>query len=48
MVGTLLHSLIRQSDATVALDADLTFVETEIGVLLKSDLSGPNVTALDA
>lgn len=47
MVGTLLHSLIRQSDATVALDADLTFVETEIGVLLKSDLSGPNVTALD-
>ena len=47
MVGTLMQSLIRHSDATVTLDADITFIEPEIGVLLGTDLSGPNVTPLD-
>ena len=47
MVGTLMQSLMRHSDATVTLDADINFIEPEIGVLLERDLTGPNVTALD-
>lgn len=44
MVGTLLASLIRNSGDTVKLDSSTVYVESEIGVLLKKDLEGPNLS----
>lgn len=44
MVGTLLASLVRDNGATVTLDADQCFVESEIAVLLDRDLEGPDIT----
>lgn len=48
MVGSLLASVMRPSGAAVALDAEVTAVESEIGILLGRDLQGPNVTPLQA
>jgi 2-keto-4-pentenoate hydratase len=48
MVGTLLRSLIRNDGATVELDSDFVVIESEIGVVMKRDLAGPNVSPLDA
>ncbi len=43
MVGTLLASQLRDSGAIVALDAEESFIEGEIGVVLKRDLAGPDL-----
>jgi 2-keto-4-pentenoate hydratase len=48
MVGTLLRSILRSDGDTIELDGDPAFIESEIGVLLKRDLVGPNVTTLQA
>ena len=47
MFGTLLASLAREDGAEVALDCDTVFIESEIAVLLKKDLEGPNLSAMD-
>lgn len=47
MVGTLLASLVRPEGAIVELDDELNFIEAEIAVLMKADLSGAHVTAAD-
>ncbi len=47
MFGTLLESLTREDGAEVELDADTVFIESEIAVLLKKDLEGPNLTQMD-
>lgn len=44
MVGTLLASLMRSDGDEVLLDADETFIETELGVLLKRDLAGADLS----
>lgn len=44
MVGSLLSSLIRKSGETVQIGEDVTFIESEVGVLLKHDLEGPDLT----
>lgn len=50
LVGTVLASCVREDGATVDLNADagMTFIENEVGVLLKRDLEGPGVTGLQA
>lgn len=47
MVGTLLKSLIRDSGDLVELDCASVFVESEIGLILKRDLEGPNLSHAD-
>ena len=50
LVGTILASHLRENGATIDLNADsgITFVENEIGALMKRDLEGPGVTPLQA
>ena len=50
LVGTILASHLREDGATIDLNADsgITFVENEIGALMKRDLEGPGVTPLQA
>lgn len=48
MVGTLLASLIRSDGDEVALDAEVTAIESEVGILMKRDLKGPHVNPLQA
>ncbi|WP_374632356.1 2-keto-4-pentenoate hydratase [Ferrovibrio sp.] len=48
MVGTLLGSLIRNDGDEVSLDAELTMIESEIGILMKRDLKGPYVNPMQA
>lgn len=47
MVGTLLASLVRSEGTTIELDDEISYIEAEVAVLLKSDLEGPHVTAAD-
>jgi len=47
MLGTLLASLAREDGDEVELDTDKVFIESEIAVLLKKDLEGPNLTQTD-
>lgn len=47
MVGTLLQSLVRPEGAEVELDAEVNFIEAEIGVLLKRDLEGDRLSVAD-
>jgi len=50
LVGTILASHLREDGATIDLNAEsgITFIENEIGALLKRDLEGPGVTPLQA
>ena len=43
MIGTLLASLMRNSGDEVVLDCERTFIESELGLILKRDVEGPNV-----
>lgn len=45
MVGTLLASIIRADGDQVTLDTDEVFIESELGLILKRDLEGPQLTA---
>jgi 2-keto-4-pentenoate hydratase len=47
MVGTLLGSQLRDSGAVVPLDAEEVFIESELGVVLKRDLAGPDLCAAE-
>jgi 2-keto-4-pentenoate hydratase len=47
MVGTLLASVMRSDHEQVHLDADKVFIEAEIGLILKRDLEGPNLTTAE-
>lgn len=47
MVGTLLGSQLRDCGAEVELDAEETFIECEMGLVLKRDLAGPDVCAAE-
>ncbi len=47
MVGTLLASIARNDGDEIALDADETFLETEIALILKRDLAGPDLVAAE-
>ena len=44
MVGTLLRSVLRCDGDEVALDADKSLIECEIGIVLKDDLNGADLT----
>jgi 2-keto-4-pentenoate hydratase len=44
MVGTLLASLSRNDGDEIELDAEETFIESEIALILKRDLEGPDLT----
>ncbi len=44
MVGTMLGSQMRADGDEVPLDGDEMFIESEIGLILKRDLEGPNLT----
>lgn len=47
MFGTLLESLARKDGEEVELDCEKVFIESEIAVLLKHDLEGPNLSPMD-
>jgi 2-keto-4-pentenoate hydratase len=47
MVGTLMASQLRDSGAEVELDADETFIECEMGLVLKRDLAGADLCAAE-
>lgn len=47
MVGSLLGSLVRNDGGEVPLDADESFLECEIALILKKDLRGPDLTDMD-
>lgn len=47
MVGTLLASLARESGERVELDVSEAFVESEMALVLKKDLEGPDLTATE-
>jgi 2-keto-4-pentenoate hydratase len=50
MIGTLLHSFLRDDGAAVDLNSEsgITYIENEVGVLMKRDLEGPGVTPIQA
>lgn len=48
ILGTLLRSQLIEDGGTYEMREGRTYVEAEVGVLLRRDLSGPGVTYLDA
>ena len=47
MVGTMLGSQMRADGAEVPFDGDQMFIESEMGLILKKDLEGPNLSPVD-
>ncbi len=47
MFGSLLRSITRKDGDEVELDCDTVFIESEIAVMLKTDLEGENLTPMD-
>lgn len=47
MIGTLMASLVRGDGDEVALDCEEAFIESEMAMVLKHDIEGPNVTPIE-